>query len=435
MLFYLIFLSIIVYLILIFTRNSRYKYKQELDYLYNLTDNLIEETVVINNKLQLKAELKNYDSIFLKVTLSPTVFSYFLKPYIEIENIKHYFEYRAKGIRYINISHTKNKTIALKLKNIKILNKELSLYGYNNNIDLSKKILILAPHADDAEIAAFGLYKKSDNVTILTTPAAENGACNYCDVYHNDVTKQAIKKAELRAFDAICVPLLGNVPINNSLALGYFGGTLKWMSQNRDKKAISQVENINDMNQFRKVSHSNIALSSNVEPKYSDFFNDLKSVIEQGNYDIIITPHPSIDSHTDHKYTTLTLIDVLQSSNNKADLLLYTNHLKLSETYPIGDMNSAITLPPNQEDFYFNSIYSFELEKDLQIDKFFALEAIHDLRDSLMQISIKKAYKHFSRLLRRRVAGKDKSYYKRAIRANELFFVVKNKNINKLMDV
>jgi LmbE family N-acetylglucosaminyl deacetylase len=410
MIFYLIFFFLLIYLFLVYQRANRYKYNQREDYIYNL------------NKIS-KNEISDYDTIFLKVTLPFNPISYFLKPYIKIENQKHYFEYGAKGVRYINVSHTAIK------------NESTQLYGYKNSIKNSKKILILAPHADDAEIAAFGLYKNTHDVTIVTTTMGENGICNYCDIYNNDKTKQAFKKAELRVLDALSIPLLGNIEVTKCLTLGYFGSTLQWMSQNREKKASSEIKDITDMNQFRKVSHSNIVLPLKVEPTYNSFFNDLKSVIEQGEYDIIITPHPSIDSHPDHKYTTLTLIDVLQKSNSKADLLLYTNHLKLSETYPIGEMNSSITLPPNRENFYFDSIFSFGLDKDLQIDKFFALEAIHDLRDSLIQISIKRAYKHFSRLLRRKLAGKDKSYYKRAIRANELFFVVKNKNINKLIDV
>ena len=162
------------------------------------------------------------------------------------------------------------------------------------------------------------------------------------------------------------------------------------------------------------------------------FLNDLVLIIKQSNPKSILTPHPTIDSHPDHKYTTYALFEAIKKTKHSAKILTYTNHLSTSEIYPIGDFHSAITLPPNFKEFYFDSIYSFGLSDDLQIDKFFALEAIHDLRDSTIQISIKKAYKHLDRLITRAIKGKDKSYYKRALRANELFFVIESKNIDKL---
>ncbi len=432
--FYLLGLLTLFYIFLVIKRAKKYKYNQKQDYIYNLDKNLIDSAELSNNLLKLSQEFKEYDSLFAKIDISFNLLSYFLKPYIEIEDVKHYFEYGAKGIRYLNISHLADQNIMLKLKNIKLLNREVPIYGYQNHINLSEKILILAPHADDAEIAAFGLYKTAENVTIVTTTAGEHGICNYCDIYKNDRTKQSLKKAELRIFDALCVPLLGNVKIQNSLTLGYFGGSLKWMSEHQNEIASSFVDGINDMNRFRKVSHATINLPSKVNPTYNHFLNDIKNIIEQIEPDIIITPHPSIDSHPDHKYTTLSLIEALKNSNKKPKLLLYTNHLKLSETYPIGAINSSVTLPPNNKEFYFDSVYSFKLDDDLQIDKFFALEAIHDLRDSLIFISIKKSLKHLNKMIKRKVTGKDKSYYKRAVKANELFYVVESENIDLLTD-
>jgi LmbE family N-acetylglucosaminyl deacetylase len=189
------------------------------------------------------------------------------------------------------------------------------------------------------------------------------------------------------------------------------------------------------MNRFRAVSHAKVKLSQKVEPTYHAFINDLKEMIEQTKPTIIITPHPIIDTHPDHQQTTLALIDVLKETNHRCKLLLYTNHLKLSETYPIGAMHSSVTLPPNKKEFYFDALYSFELDKELQIDKFFALESIHDLRDSLLFISIKKSFGHLNKMIKRKITGKDKSYYKRAVRANELFFVVESENIEKLLEI
>nr|WP_321266227.1 PIG-L family deacetylase [uncultured Sulfurimonas sp.] len=435
MTFSTLFLFLCIYLFIVYKRAQRYKYDTSKDYIYDLEKNLISTFKMDNYSVNLPDNYKEFDSLFLKIELDFNLISYFLKPYVQIQNTKHFFEYGSSGVRYLNISNIDDASIKLTLKNTTIKKDKISLYGYKNKIDLSKKILILAPHADDSEIAAFGLYKTAKNVTIVTTTIGEHGLCNYCDIYDNNKTKSSIKKAQLRTIDALATPLLGDVDIKNSLTLGYYGGSLKAMRDNKELEASSLVDGFLDMNLYRKVSHSDIKLKQNVKPMYNYFLDDIKDILTQINPDIIITPHPHIDSHQDHKQTTYTLIDAIKELDSNPKLLLYTNHLSLSETYPVGQLHSCIDLPPNKEEFYFDSLYSFSLDKELQIDKFFALESIHDLRDSLVFFSIKKAYKHLNKLIKRKLTGKDKSYYKRAIRANELFFVVESKNIDELTKI
>lgn len=413
----------IFYLILVIKRAKKYRYNTHKDYMYNLEKNFINRVVLDDNSFEF--DKNAYDTVFVKIELSFNFISYFLKPFIEIEHKKHYFEYGAKGIRYLNISHTQSNDIKLGLHNLTLNKQELAIYGYTNNINLEKdSLLILAPHADDAEIAGFGFYKSMKNVNIVTITIGEHGNCNYCDMYDNDEDKASLKKAELRTIDALTTGLYGGIKTENSMALGYFGGSLKWMRENPNKDASSLRTGLNDMNLFRRVSHSNINLVDNTSPNYNSFLNDLTTIIEQIEPDIIVTPHPIIDSHEDHKYTTYALKDVLKVIKHKCKILSYTNHLSMSESYPLGDFHSSISLPPNFKEFNFESIYSFGLSENLQVDKFFALESIHDLRDSSIQISIKKAYRQLNKLISRKIKGKDKSYYKRAIRANELFFVV-----------
>ena len=431
MLFYLIVIFISIYLFIVLKRAQKYKYDTSKDYLYELKTTEQEKIKINNSSINISNKYKQHDTLFLKIDLAFYPISYLLKPFIEIEGQKHYFEYGAQGVRYINLSHIKDQNIRLKQSNLSLKNDDATLYGYTNNIDLSKKILILAPHADDAEIAAFGLYKSAKDVTIVTTTIGEHGVCNYCDIY-DDKREASLKKAELRTFDALNVPLLGGVEQANSLTLGYYGGSLKWMQEHPNENAVSLVKEFGDMNPFRKVSHSHLQLPEHAEPNHASFLNDLEMTLLQIKPDYIITPHPAIDSHPDHKYTTYALISALKKTGLTCKLLTYTNHLSLSETYPVGPMHAAVTLPPNLSEFYFDGLYSFKLDTGLQEDKFFALEAIHDLRDSLVSISMRKAYKQLHRMLKRAVSGKDKRYFKRAVRANELFFVVESENIDRL---
>ena len=426
MLFFYILLSslFLFYIFIVIKRLKKYKYNQNKDYKYKLDKNFLKKTSIQNNYILLDDSDLFYDTLLIKVEIIKSFSSLFFKPYILIEGSTHYFEYGASGIRYLNISQLNKDKLLIVCKHTKLKSNELEIYGYKNNIDLmTQNILILAPHADDAEIAAFGLYKSAKNITIITTTIGEDGVCNYCALYNNNKLKNSIKKAELRTLDALSVPLLGGVPIQNNLTLGYFGSSLKWMNTNPEKEACSQIEGFYKSNDFRKVSHATIKLEKMLIPTHTAFISDLQKVIEQLCPDIIVTPHPTIDSHPDHKYTTIGLLESLSQLDYDCKLLMYTNHLNISETYPIGKRSSSVSLPPNQEAFYFNSIYSFHLTAELQVDKFFALESIHDLRDSLVSLSPYKAYSYTLKKVKRILFGKDKSYYQRAIRSQELFFV------------
>lgn len=82
--------------------------------------------------------------------------------------------------------------------------------------------MILAPHADDAELAAFGLYSAhSANTSIVTLTQGEIEA----DHYHRlGLTKEeaARLKGRLRAWDSLAIPLWGGV---NSSAVCSWGIT------------------------------------------------------------------------------------------------------------------------------------------------------------------------------------------------------------------
>jgi len=430
-----VFIFVIFAFFVIYKRSKKYKYDQTKDYRYDLSSNLIATKEIDDSGiLDLEDIKKAFDTLIVQIELEQNLLSYLFKPLIEIDGVKHYLEYGAKGIRYLNISSLAGEKVLFTCKNTTLKNTQLKIYGYQNGIDLEKKILILAPHADDAEIAAFGLYKSAKDVTIVTTTIGENGVCNYCEFYNGDRAKAARQKAHLRLLDALYIPSFGGVASENSLALGYFGGSLEFMYTNPEKNSASHVKDFGSPHPYRKVDHAKIDLAFHVEPNFDAFYNDIKSILNQLEPDIIITPHPQIDSNPDHKYTTLTLLKAFKELECEAKILLYTNHLKTSENYPIGKMFGAVDLPPNFSEFDFDGIYSYELDEELQKEKFFALEAIHDLRDSFLPVSLKRAYKHLGRVLKKEVLSKDKSYFRRAVRSNELFFVFEQKKIQNFLE-
>ena len=93
-------------------------------------------------------------------------------------------------------------------------------------------------------------------------------------------------------------------------------------------------------------------------------------------------------------------------------LYYYTNHHIYNEAYPYGPMFSTSILAPKFDTpFQCDAIYSHTLNEHKQYEKFYALEAMHDLRDATLVIGVKKAWRHFTKQLKRAIQQRDKSYY------------------------
>ena len=93
-------------------------------------------------------------------------------------------------------------------------------------------------------------------------------------------------------------------------------------------------------------------------------------------------------------------------------------------------MGGTVSLPPNfHENIYFSSIYSHALTLDKQKDKMFSLEAMNDLRTHTDRRFSTRATLTALKAPVSDVLGLENSYYRRAVRRNELFFVVQIKDV------
>ncbi|WP_201523723.1 PIG-L family deacetylase [Aliarcobacter butzleri] len=426
-----VFLLMILF-ILINSRKRMYKYNQRQDYCYDLKNPKIFNIENINLK-----EFNKNETLILKLTIKSNILSKLFTPYIKVslENKveKTFFEHGAAGIRYIDISTFSGfDNIKIFAQNCNIVSKNLEVYDFEDLDIKNKKLLIVAPHPDDAEISSFGLYSSAKESFIVTITAGE-GEAKYCDFEENK-EKRSILKGNLRVFDALTTGLLGNVKFENNIALGYFNGTIEKMYKN--KKDIISSENIktSDINYFRKVKHSKIKTNEEPISTWGSLVEDFVQIINSTSPDFIFTLHPQIDLHKDHQYITLALIEAIEKLGLKdKKLLTSTNHLNYNEIYPYGNVFSTTSLAPRFKiPFVFDKIYSHKLSKEQQIYKFYALEAMHDLRDSTIQISLKKLFIFFYKQLRRYINGKEQSYYRRAIRTNEIFYITNCESLKKV---
>jgi LmbE family N-acetylglucosaminyl deacetylase len=429
-----LFLAIIISFIFILKikRSEIIDYDPSIDYKYTFKNSDTVNLKLINGKLTLPANLGNDKTAFLKVKIESTFFGSFYPPHIEMtsqsQGVIGFFEYGAAGFRYMNISSLLNfetKEIELKSIHSKILDSNIQLIYFSNSIQTDSKILVISPHPDDAEIAAYGLYSKFPNSFVLTITAGENGEMNYDELYTDSLSHYE-KMGQIRTINSLSVPLMAGLSQNNVLNLGYHDGTIKEMHDSNPTSIFSQTLNADFSSSFRNFNISNLKDSLIGPSNWNSMVQNLEFVLKTYQPDIIVLPHPQMDSHSDHQFSTIGVIHALKNAGIKSgELFLYANHQLRSEFFPFGKQGGTISLPPNfNDDYYFQSIYSHNLTEEEQMGKVLALDAMNDLRpntewrfwDKLLELS----FETFKVSLK----GHENNYFKRAIRSNELFFVV-----------
>lgn len=422
-------------------RNAIYRYDVKKDYIYDFSH---AHPVKINyqlrdGKVHIKSRGTHWDAVFLKVRLKTTLLGHFFDPkvFIKVDGSKstQTVERGAEGIRYLNLSNLNlhgGATISISGDHVKIKDQQVTLIYLNHNISLDNaKILVIAPHPDDAEIAAFGLYSRR-NTYVVTITAGDAGGDKYDEIFA-DKRKQFIAKGKVRVWNSLTVPMLGGVDSSRIVNLGYFDGTLPKMHASRGTPVSSLHTGASSVYFFRKPKKSALFRPrKDGRATWDALVMDLQYIIKKVKPDIIVAPYPRIDWHSDHQMSTIAVIEALKALHIKnGSLFLYTNHEIYSDCYPYGSVGEAVTLPPSFNALYFDSIYSYKLLPHEQKMKLLALDAMNDLRLDTEWRFVTGAAKLLYRTLAEKIEGNNKSYFRRAVRANELFFVVDIKNLYK----
>ena len=421
-------------------RSSIYPYQVDNDYKYSFTHSSAK-TIDLKLKEGIILLPQNLDytqqTFFIKIDLNTTFLGRYLLPSVKISDnnktVTQYFEHGAKGIRYLNVSalfNNKTTQLTIKGKHISLNDQSIQLITFSNPKIKEKKVLIIAPHPDDAEIAAYGLYSNIKDTYIVTITAGDAGPRKYDEIY-TDKVKQYFKKGEVRTWNSITVPLLAKVPAEHLLNLGFFDGTLYPMYQDKSLIASGHYIKTSDITTFRKQNFSTLSQGLTGKSNWDSLVKNLEYLLQTIEPDVIVTPYPKLDAHHDHKLSTIAIIEAIKNINlKKGALYLYTNHLVLNHYYPYGKMGGVISLPPSfKEHLYFDSIYSHTLSADDQKDKILAFDAMSDLRPNTEWRFTQSAIKHAQDNIHRDIMGDENSYYKRAVRDNELFFVIDIPNL------
>ena len=201
--------------------------------------------------IKLPQEVDINDTVLAAVSVETSWLGKWLLPYIEIETRKgiwrHYIEYGGRGVRYLNFSDmfdAESREIFLRGRRISLENQEVRLTVYPRMSLDDKKILVLAPHADDAELAAYGLYEKyAENAMVVTVTASEAGRFHYENLFSKrcptETKEQYLEKGRMRVWNSLTVPLLAGISSENILQLGFFNLAISsFFSRTNQRKTI-----------------------------------------------------------------------------------------------------------------------------------------------------------------------------------------------------
>ena len=190
--FLMMILTLIIALIFIVNKRSSiypYDVNQDYEYFFHQTNaTSITNLNLKNGNVVLPKKRSIAQTAFLKLNVETSFLGKYLLPHIEIigkSSFTQYFEHGAKGVRYLNISQLMAENQAelrLEGNHITIDEQSVQMVIFENQDINKSRILVVSPHPDDAEIAAFGLYSSNENSHILTVTAGEGGENKYDEV-------------------------------------------------------------------------------------------------------------------------------------------------------------------------------------------------------------------------------------------------------------
>jgi GlcNAc-PI de-N-acetylase len=350
------------------------------------------------------------------------------EPYVDISagsfRIQQYLDPNALGLRWLNLSAlheqlSKGVEVTIVAHAVTIEAGTVTLRLFANKLNLRDRILVIGPHPDDAEIAAFGLYA-DHNATVVTVTSGNAGDMNY-RANISDPAMHYLLKGYLRAVDSVTVPWQGQIPPDRTFNLGYFDARLETMYQSPDQVFPELYGPNEDVAPYRRANIGKLLSNESRTNTWDHLVEDLANILRKVKPSIIVIPQPWLDSHLDHEYTSVALVQALEQWHEKATFLLYTNHAAANR-YPYGPAGTVMSLPPwSTSDILLESVYSYPVDPTLQLRKLFAMESMHDLRLSPEEQDTCDVSGLLLRPDYPRVPEVD--YLRRGPRSNELFYV------------
>ncbi|WP_422135767.1 PIG-L family deacetylase [Endozoicomonas sp. ALD040] len=407
-------------------------YRRRCDYQWEVDSKDSQQAVFNDSVLMLPESLRTGGhTVFLRVKISAKFSGKLFDPALRIlsngQKYAQFFERSCKGFRYINLTPAIEaleyaETLSLSGRHCRFDKKNAELIAFKKPDLVGKKVLFISPHADDAEIAAFGLYKNTDSLVVTIT--AGEAEPETFDRYISDNKQAAIMKGRVRAWDSIMVPQWAGLKSDRVIQLGYFCKHLKKMYDSPEQTISSEYAGVSDTRVFREFNHIKLASDNHGTASWQQLVDDLAELVALFKPDYVVTPHLNVDAHQDHRYSTAAIQEaIINSRRTDVFFMYYANHLANTDMYPFGPSGSIVSLPPVTGDAVkLSGAFSYTLNDSEQKNKIMAIEMNHDLR---RPVRFKKwLRKCLQKALIKRYQpdyGEDE-FFRKAIRTNELFF-------------
>ncbi|MFQ6575426.1 PIG-L deacetylase family protein [Pseudomonas sp. UM16] len=383
---------------------------------------LVDGVVQVQSPLQLAGD----ETLVLALGLKSHWLGRFLDPAVGLSGGDcQSFERGVAGLRYLNLTGLADKLVAGQLRlraRYCRLAAEGQLWVVPGSDLRQKRLMVIAPHADDAELAAYGLYSQAEEAWVVTLTAGEIEAEHYQQMGMAKA-EAARLKGRLRAWDSIAVPRWAGVPESHCVQLGYFCLQLPAMQAAPDQAIASREAEIADTRLFRQFNAMALPGDQDGAPTWNNLLADLRELLLKARPQVLVMPHPSLDPHPDHICAQAAVLEALQGLEWQPETLLgYANHLHDNDRWPMGDSGAGVALPPQLEAQQAWAPYSLTLDLATQHDKAMALGMMHDLQPPA------PFKRRVRRLLQRWLAGRrtspygENEFFRKAVRRHELFW-------------
>jgi glycosyltransferase involved in cell wall biosynthesis/LmbE family N-acetylglucosaminyl deacetylase len=376
---------------------------------------------------------------FLELEVRASVTGRIFDPAIEIAadgfRDTQFFERGVRGVRFLNVSrllaanNLAGGWVGLHGRKLAWHGESVRLHVCHEKVASDERVLVIAPHPDDAEIAGFGLYADT-NATVVTLTAGD-ASDRYSSRCGRSIGLPRAIVAKMRVWDSITIPQFGDVGPEHAINLCFPDGRLREMCSHPDQDYSREGGDELDFAGLRRLNRSPLARAGDAACTWKSLVRDLSHIVTETKPTVIVTPHPWLDPNMDHLYTTVAVCEAVELAGLAAGrVFFYLVHNRRSELWPFGPAGTGVGLPPilAEDGACAAGFYSHALSPDRQRDKFLALEAMHDIRD--IEWPTRAPLKMASRRLRGELRGlahgmgrTPTSYLRRSVRPDEVFFV------------
>jgi LmbE family N-acetylglucosaminyl deacetylase len=375
-------------------------------------------------------------TVILELRFSTSLLGCLFDPFVEVRRgaTKHrqYFERGASGQRLLDLSpHFRDPVEVRSDSRVHLTGRLIRwrsdglLRVFESPALTDANILIIAPHPDDAEIAAFGIYATHHSWVVTVTAGELGGGIPPQNISNEESLRWV---AMLRVADSLSVPQLGKVRPERCVNLVYPDGALESMHREPSQPfrlacephlPRSELRSMNAVPDFR----------SDAACTWNNLVAELRRVLELSKPDVVICPHPLLDGNRDHVLTTCAVELALRDTPQLTpQCLLYAVHSAGAPTFPHGPA-SAIggVAPSTYPSWIADSIYSHSLEPQLRLVKYLALESMHAVRHSWMPPKPKILG------LLAGLGGDPTSFLRRAPRPTETYYVISAEALSQIL--